>query len=108
MSGLLGRLWATLLRIMLLLAGLAMFFGVLVFGAIAAVGITAWALIRGRRVVPLDFGWKGPVDWRSGARRQPGQQAPADAEVVDIEAKVIDKPSAPPADVTPQDDRTGR
>lgn len=92
MAAVLGRLWTMLTRILLLLFGLALFFGVMFVGILATIGVTVWALIRGRRLVPLDFGWKGPVDWRAGARRSSSRQS-AEADIVDTEARVIDSPT---------------
>ncbi|MEO8278182.1 MAG: hypothetical protein ABI564_00745 [Ideonella sp.] len=95
MLTLVRKLWSTILRTALVLFGLVVVAVVMVVGAVLGVALISWALLRGRSAPPLAFRWNGPVDWRRGGRRQAGD-APADADVVDIEARELagEAPSA--------------
>jgi hypothetical protein len=73
-----------LLRAALALFGLVLMLAALLMGAMLALGLTVWALLRGRRPPPARFAWRGfpPPGGRGSAR-------PAAGEVVDIEAREV-------------------
>lgn len=105
MITLVRKLWSTLLRIALMLFGLLVVAGVMVVGTVLGVALISWALLRGRSAPPLAFRWSGPVDWRHGGRR-PASATPAEAEVVDIEARELDAEASSAGSEAPRlDDR---
>lgn len=104
MANFLYRLRTSLLRIVLMLFGLMMFFGVMLIGAVVSIIVIVWALLRGRKGAPLNFSWKGPVDWRTGGFRSPASKS-AEAEVVDIEAREIEPTAAKIEKGEPRSDR---
>lgn len=103
------RFAATLLRIVVAMIGLVMFFGVLLVGAVVAIFVIAWALLRGKRITPLHFAWRRSTRWSGRPQQpgQPGQSRPTLGEVVDIDAREISsapeqaEPGGQPGEVPP-------
>lgn len=82
------RLLLGVLRIARVLLGLVLFGGAMLLALLLALGVLAWALLRGRRPVAVRS------VWRTAAARQPfgGGAGPASrgsAEVVDVEAREV-------------------
>lgn len=83
----LNTLARTLLRLSMLAIGLVIGLAALVMGLLLTVGLVGWALLRGRRPVPVQaFRWRGVP--------RPGSRPGAAAEVVDIEAYEVAQPHA--------------
>jgi hypothetical protein len=86
---------ALLLRGLLGVAGLLFMVGVMLFGLAVFGVLLVWALLRGRRPVPMRFGmhrgsgW-GPFQGGPSVRRA----ATRPVDVVDIEAREIAEPGA--------------
>ncbi len=99
-SNLLKHLWSSVLRLLLALFGMVMLVSVMAVGAMLGMALIGWALLRGKRVAPIDLRWRGPVGWRRGRFRAPAETA-ANSEVVDIEAHEIDERPAPTAERPP-------
>jgi hypothetical protein len=78
-----------LLRAALAVFGLLLMLFALVFGAMLALGLTVWALLRGRRPPPARFAWRG---FPPPGGRAPGRPAAGGGEVVDIEAREVPTP----------------
>lgn len=67
--------------------GLVLMAGLLLAGLLTAVIILLWARLRGRPVPPVNLRWGRAGGFSAGAGRPAG-------EVVDIEAREVDAPSA--------------
>jgi predicted lipid-binding transport protein (Tim44 family) len=85
-----SRVLGTLFGLLLALAGFVLMLGLLAIGLAAALGLTLWALLRGRRPTLQAFRWRS-TGFRRGFRgmgepptRQRRGEAPS--EVVDVEA----------------------
>jgi hypothetical protein len=78
-----------LLRAAFAVFGLLLILAALFVGAVLALGLTVWALLRGRRPPPARFAWRG---FPPPGGRGPAQPAAGAGEVVDIEAREV--PSA--------------
>ena len=76
-----------LLRAALALFGLALLLSALFAGAVLAIALTVWALLRGRRPPPVRFPWRGVQPPGRNGRVPPG--ASGAGEVVDIEVREI-------------------
>jgi len=67
--------------------GLVLMAGLLLAGLLTAVIVLLWARLRGRPVPPVNLRWGRAGGFSAGAGRPAG-------EVVDIEAREVDVPSA--------------
>lgn len=67
--------------------GLVLMAGLLLAGLLMAVIVLLWARLRGRPVPPVNLRWGRAGGFSAGAGRPVG-------EVVDIEAREVDAPSA--------------
>ena len=76
-----------LLRGALALFGLALLLSALFAGAVLAIALTVWALLRGRRPPPVRFAWRGFQPPGRRGRVPPG--AAGAGEVVDIEVREV-------------------
>ena len=76
-----------LLRAALALFGLALMLAALLAGAVLALGLTIWALLRGRRPPPARFAWRGFPP--PGGRSRVPPRAAGSGEVIDIEAREV-------------------
>jgi hypothetical protein len=79
-----------LIRAALALFGLALMLAALLAGAMLALGLTLWALLRGRRPPPARFAWRGFPP--PGGRSRVPPRAAGTGEVIDIEVREV--PSA--------------
>lgn len=90
--GFFARLLSLLLRLVLVLAGLAFGAVVLVAGLVLATFIVIWSLLRGRRPQLMRFRMRPGAHFggpRGGAAFGGMGRSPAPGEVVDIEAREI-------------------
>jgi hypothetical protein len=81
-----GRLRAVpgaLLRVVLGVLGIFLMLGALLAGAMLAMGLLLWALVRGRRLPPGAF--SAAFQRTRGFRRDTGAAGP----VIDVEARVV-------------------
>lgn len=91
-----SRVLGALFGLLLALAGFVLMLGALALGLAAALGITVWALLRGRRPTLQAFRWRGTgfrgsAGGFGGMGEPPGRarrDAPA-AEVVDVEVTEV-------------------
>ena len=86
-----GRIGAAVLGLLLALAGFLLMIGAVLVGITAAVGLFAWAALRGRKAAPMAFHWRGRRF--HGVPRRLGRAAD-DAEVVDVQVREL--PRTPP------------
>jgi hypothetical protein len=76
-----------LLRAVLALFGLVFMLSALLAGAILALGLTVWALLRGRRPPAARFSWRGFPP--PGGRDRVPPRAAGSGEIIDIEAREV-------------------
>lgn len=76
-----------LLRAALALFGLVVMLSALLAGVILALGLTFWALLRGRRPPSPRFAWRGFPP--PGGRGRVPPRAAGSGEVIDIEAREV-------------------
>jgi hypothetical protein len=82
-----------LLRLGLGVLTLVLMLGTLLVGAVLAIGLLAWALLRGRRLPPGAFSATFQRARRAGRPRAAADPGP----VIDIEARVVPEPMTGPA-----------
>lgn len=80
------RALASLLRVALMLGAAVLMIGVLLLGLLLASGAVLWALLRGRRPAAPDLRW--------GTMPRPGRFGwPRPGEVIDVQVRELDPPT---------------
>jgi len=85
---LLQRVLGPIVRFVLVIGGMLLMAGALLLGMVVATGVVIWALLRGRRPVPVNLRW-GTMPRPRGFGRA------ATGEVVDVQAREVDGPRLP-------------
>jgi hypothetical protein len=86
----LRRLLSLVLRLVVIAAGLVFGAVLLVAGLLAALGVIAWALLRGRKPRAVRFGMNRRPPFGQGSPfGDPRRPAAAPADVVDVEAREV-------------------
>jgi len=97
LSDSLGHLFRLVVRLVLVAAGAVFFFSLLLAGVLAALGLTLWSLLRGRRPVLADL-WQVQRTMRARARargfgdwpRSRHTAAPtAPEDIVEVQAREV-------------------
>lgn len=83
---LLQRLLGALLSFLLVVGGMLLMVAALLFGLLLAGGVVLWSLLRGRRPAPVNLRWAA-MPRPPGFGRRTG-------EVVDVQAREVDSPTA--------------
>ena len=89
----------TVLRLVLLAAGLVLAAFLLLVGLVAALGLVAWSLLRGRRPAMVFRAPQRP-SWgrmRPGRAAAPSSARSADPGVIDVEMREVPDAAEPPA-----------
>ena len=83
-----GRIGATLIGLVLALAGFLLMIGALLVGLAAAAGLFIWAALRGRPAPPMAFRWHR-TDLHGVPRRGRGAAPADDTEVIDVQVREL-------------------
>lgn len=93
------RLSGTVLRLVLLAAGLVLAGVLLLVGLAAALGLLVWSLLRGRRPAMVFRAAQRP-SWgrmRQGRAAAPASARSADPGIIDVEMREVPDAAEPPA-----------